>query len=52
MTTTLNLILEPELTSQQRRFAVELSQLIGFCSVSLEFPFVQGPSDPRDESVT
>ena len=41
MTTTLNLILEPELTQQQRRFAVELSQLIGFCSVSMEFPFVQ-----------
>lgn len=52
MTTTLNLILEPELTQQQRRFAVELSQLIGFCSVSMEFPFVQAPSDPRNETAT
>lgn len=50
--TTLNLVLEPELTVLQRRFAVEVSQLIGFCSVSMEFPFVRNPQQLREDGVT
>ena len=50
--TTLNLILEPQLTAGQRHFAVELAHLIGFCSVSMEFPFVHSPTHPREDGVT
>ena len=50
--TTLNLVLEPELTVLQRRFAVEVSQLIGFCSVSMEFPFVRNPQQLREDGIT
>ncbi|MCI7742780.1 MAG: hypothetical protein MSO56_10885 [Clostridiales bacterium] len=43
------LILDPNASETERRFAVELAQLIGFCSISLEFPVAQMPEDPRDD---
>lgn len=48
----INLVLESELTAVQRRFAVEVAHLIGFCSVSMAFPFVRDPQQVRQDDIT
>lgn len=47
----LNLILNRDLSAEERNLAVELAHLIGFCSISLEIPFIVRPGQPLDGDV-